>query len=152
MRNQIFTALTFLAISAMPACKDSSADGDKSGGGEASHSHEGSHGGELVELGSAAHIEFVRNEETGEATLYITGSDGKTPFPIAGTPELKLATDSGQKAIKTTASNSADGKASEFTAKDDALKSHEVSGRISITVDGKLHNPEIAEDHGHDHK
>lgn len=151
MRIQVFTLVTFLAISTMSACKDSSSSGDKSSGAESSHSHEGAHGGELVELGAAAHLEFVRKEETGEVSLYITGADGKTPLLIADAPEIKLATDSGQKSIKTVPASGAGGKASEFTAKDDSLKAHEVSGRISVTVDGKLYNPEIVEDHGHDH-
>jgi hypothetical protein len=154
MRNQIPIVLTFLAVSTLLACGNdaSSSDKGKNPAGDATaHSHEGAHGGGLVELGTAAHLEFVRKEATGEVTLYVTGPDGKSPLAIVDAPEIKLATAAGQKVLTTTPSNPVDGKASEFTAKDDALKAHQIGGRVSITVGGKLFNPQIVADHDHDH-
>lgn len=150
MNNHLSPILAFLAISMLPACThDTSPGAGGPGDGAKAHADEGAHGGELVELGTAAHLEFVRKEATGEVTLYITGPDGKAPLAIADAPEIKLATDAGPKVITTTAAKGADGKASEFTAKDDALKAHEVAGRVSVKVGGKLFNPEIHEVHEH---
>ncbi len=48
------------------------------------HSHgEGPHGGTLSDWGGGAyHVEFTVDHDKKEATVYLVGSDGKSPAPI----------------------------------------------------------------------
>jgi hypothetical protein len=51
---------------------------------EAAHSHgSGPHGGTLSDWGGGAyHVEFTVNHDKKEATVYILGSDAKSPSPV----------------------------------------------------------------------
>lgn len=116
------------------------------------HAHEGSHGGELIALdGEKAHIEFVHHAVEGKADLYITGPDGKTALPLEKAPELKLMTDEGPKVVKCEPADGSDGKASRFTASDEALKKDPLKGRIALEIDGTPYSPQLPEEHHHSH-
>ena len=126
---------------------DHAAHGDS---GHSEHSDEGSHGGHLVELGSAAHLEFVHDSEAGTVTIFLTGPDGKTPLVIPKAPILKLQTAQGQK-ILPTSPTSGSGAASSFSLSDAALKSEELSGRLATEIEGKTYNSLLKDLHDHDH-
>lgn len=136
-------ATTFLAL-LLPACGNDAA-GSAGDHPDEGPSHEGTHGGTIVDLsGGAGHLEVVHDEEAGTVTLYVLGAeDTTTPMPIAGTPELRLMTEDGQKIVKTEPRDPTDGKAAVFRAEDPALKVHELKGRIALAIEGVEHNPDI---------
>ncbi len=130
------------------------------GAGEEGHGHseEPQHGGALLEVGAhVAHLEFVHDPKEGSATVYISGADVKTPLAIADAPKINLQSDAGPKSLQTVAVDAKDGKASQFSVTDEALKSDPLKGVIVITIDGKAYRPDIKEGHdhagheGHDH-
>ncbi|MCA8961485.1 MAG: hypothetical protein KDC38_13265 [Planctomycetes bacterium] len=125
---------------------------DKSDSHDHEHEHahpDPQHGGTLLEVGhEVAHVELVHDVAAGKVLLYVTGSDGKKALSI-DPPTIKLTTDSGPQVIATTAVGGAGGKASEFEAMHDALKSDPLEGRLSLSIDGKAYNPELEHDHDH---
>ena len=126
--------------------------GQESGQDSGGHAEEGSFGGTISVVGEhAAHIELVHDDGAGKVTLYITGPEGQTPLLIEEAPKLNLSTNDGNKQVPTMAVNGTEKGASQFEAKDEALKEHFIEGRIAIIIDGKSYAVEIMVEHDHEH-
>jgi hypothetical protein len=94
------------------------------------HSHgSGPHGGALTDWGGGAyHVEFAPDHGTKEATVYILGSDEKSPAPIK--------TDKVHVVIKPL-DGEKDGKSSRFVGKHDTIGIvREFAGTVSGVVEG----------------
>lgn len=140
------TTLALLVTTLLTACSAEESNQTEPPAHTGGHAH-GPHGGHVLEVGDhVAHLEVLHDEEAGKLTLYVLGSDVKTPLPVAKPPQLKLTTASGPKVLDTQAS---DESGSVFTVTDAALKGHEPEGRIAIEVNGKTYNPDLEHDHGH---
>ncbi len=149
--NLIPRVLLILSAAAFAACSSENGDGSDATDENHGHAHEGSHGGALIEIGDeVAHVELVHDASTGKVTLYLTGSDTKTPLQIADAPELKLMTADGPKVVATLPAGTDSKGASQFSATDPLLKTDPLKGRISLRIDGKPYSPEIEE--ANDHK
>jgi hypothetical protein len=134
-------------------CGEDSDQGDRdceATGGHAAHPDEGPHGGLLLELGSAAHMEFVHEVKTRTVTVYLTGGDARSPLPISKQPQLKLVTAQGPLVLSMRSVGGASGKSAQFALTHAALGSEALEGRISIEVNGKLYNPDLEEVHHHE--
>ena len=145
------TMLSWLLLIA--GCGENSDQGDRASeatGGHAAHPDEGPHGGLLLELGSAAHMEFVHDVKTKTVTVYLTGGDAMSPLPIAKPPQLKLATAQGPMVLSMQPVGGASGKSAQFALTHAALGSDELEGRISIEINGKVYNPDLGKVHHHE--
>ena len=148
MRPLLLTAaLAALVLSSACGDRESPPKSDK----EPATSHEGPHGGHLLPLGSVGQLEVEQDEAAKTMTIWILGKDGKTPMPIAKAPELKLSTADGPKVLKSEAVDLArareDGKSSVYRVTGEELKEHDLDGRISVEVDGKVYNPTLVHKH-----
>ncbi len=114
--------------------------------------HKAPHGGVLLEVGEeVAHLELVRNAKEGTATIYVLDGKAEKAVAIKDAPKLNLMTADGAKQIATKAVEpDKEGLASQFEAKDDALKADPLKGRIAITIGEKKYNVEIKEADGHE--
>ena len=116
------------------------------------HAHdEGVHEGAMLVVGSEeAHIELVHDGEAGEIILYITGPDGRTPLLLTDPPKVNLMAEGGNRQIETAAVNAGEGGASQFEARDEALKTEPLKGRIALAMNGKFYSVDIKDEHDHD--
>ena len=123
---------------------------------ESEHSHtEGPHGGPLAEWGAEDyHAEFTVDHSAREATVYILGSDAKTPAPIrADKILLSINKPSFQIELAATPQDSdPKGKSSRFVGKHAHFgKDRLFAGTISGEVDGKPYAGDFKEErHNHD--
>lgn len=152
--NKLFTFIVVLSAIII-GCNENTAP-DKNGTTENKEHHhdKGEHGGDIIDSGSALHIEFVQDKEHGKVSLFILGGDGKTPQEITKAPVLNLKTAEGAKQITTKMVK--DNKA-HYEVVDDILKDN-LHGRIAVEYSGKKYNLDIHvdhddddDDHGHDH-
>ena len=120
---------------------------DQGEDGHAVHSHEGPNGGHIFELGSSGHLEFVHDATGGRVTIHFTGPDLKKPITPDQPPELKLSTDSGPLVL--TLEGNAGARSSQFSVTNNALKTEELMGRISVKLAGAVFNPDLEEDDDH---
>ena len=149
----IKTVITILATTLFAAC---SGDDHDHGHADSNHTEphatgeghaHGPHGGHVLEVGDhVAHLEVVHDEAAGKITLYVLGTDGKSPLAIEKAPQLKLLTDDGPKVLD---AKSQDGSGSVYAVTDTALQGHEPKGRVTIEVNGKVFNPALEHDHDH---
>lgn len=126
--------------------------------------HKAPHGGVLLEVGEeVAHLEIVHGPKEGMVTIYVLDGKAEKAVAIKDAPKLNLMTADGAKQLAMKAVEAdKEGMASQFEAKDDALKADPLKGRIAITIGEKKYNVEIKEaggheghdhdDHDHDHK
>lgn len=126
--------------------------------------HKAPHGGVLLEVGEeVAHLELVHDPKEGTATIYLLDGKAEKAVAIKDAPKLNLMTADGAKQVVTKAVEpDKEGLASQFVAKDDALKADPLKGRIAITIGDKKYNVDIKEpdeheghdhdEHDHDHK
>lgn len=154
----IKTAITILATTLFVACSGDAHDHDHGDSGHTDSNHaephadgegdaHGPHGGHVLEVGDhVAHLEVLHDEGAGKITLYVLGTDGKSPLAIEKAPQLKLLTADGPKALDTKAQ---DDSGSVFAVTDTALKGQEPQGRVTIVVNGKVYNPGLEHDHDH---
>jgi hypothetical protein len=123
--------------------------------GEGSHGHgAGPHDGTLADWGGGKyHVEFTVDHDKKEATVYVLGSDEKTPDPITAESLLltikdpQLQTD----LMPVPLDGESDGKSSRFVGTHDGLATvMEYEGTISAEVDGTPYAGNFKEEaHGH---
>jgi hypothetical protein len=102
----------------------------------------------LIEVGNGiAHVEFVHDAKAGTVTLYVAGKDPKTPMKLTHAPDLKLTTAKGQEVVNTKPVGGAADGASQFQVTHALLKTDPLEGRITIKIEGKIYNPDIAHEH-----
>jgi hypothetical protein len=125
--------------------------------GEGGHSHGvGPHGGTVADWGGGTyHVEFTVDHDKKEATVYVLGSDEKTPEPIQAESVLltiqapELQTD----LFPVPLDGEPEGKSSRFVGTHDGLATvMEYEGIISAEVDGTPYAGNFKEEaHGHHH-
>lgn len=122
------------------------------------HSHgSGPHGGALTDWGGGAyHVEFAPDHDTKEATVYIIGSDEKSPAPIK-TDKVHVVINEPMTEFDLLAKpldGETDGKSSRFVAKHDTIGIvREFAGTISGVVEGTPYTGDFKEEpHDEVHK
>lgn len=124
------------------------------------HSHgAGPHGGTVADWGGGKfHVEFLVDHAKQEATVYVLGSDEKTPTPIKTTEgKLVLTITQPPFQVDLTAQpleGEADGNSSRFVGKHEKLgNTQEFAGTIVGEVDGTPYAGDFKEEpHGHEQK
>lgn len=164
------TAMTFVAGCQDTASKEAGATSDTAsaaadhghehGEGEGQHTHGHSHGagphdGTLADWGGGKyHVEFTVDHETQQATVYVLGSDEKSPAPIKtdkisltiGDPELQADL------LPVPLEGETDGVSSRFAGKHEKLGIvQEYAGTISAEIEGTPYTGDFKEE-AHDHK
>ena len=132
--------------------------------GEGGHGHAaGPHGGTIADWGGGKfHVEFTVDHDKKEATVYVLGSDEKSPTPVKttdGTILLTINEPSFQVTLQAAPlDGEADGMASRFTGSHESLGIvQEFAGSMSAEVDGTPYAGDFAEEahgdhaHGHSH-
>lgn len=163
---------TLLSISAslsiLLGCGQSSAPvplpapGAPTAGGAAGHGHDhvhgaGPHGGTITDWGGGAyHVEFTVDHDKKEATVYIFGSDEKTPAPIKA-QSIQLTINDPMTEMELAASpleGEPEDSSSRFVGTHDTIGIvKEFAGTISGQVDGTPYTGDFKEEpHGADHK
>lgn len=135
--------------------------GHEHGEGEGEHAHDhgaGPHGGTVADWGGGKyHVEFTVDHEKQEATVYVLGSDEKTPAPIKtdkislmiGNPELQADL------LPVPLEGETDGVSSRFVGKHEKLGIvQEYAGSISAEIEGTPYTGDFKEEahDAHDRK
>ncbi|MBL8820452.1 MAG: hypothetical protein JNL58_30795 [Planctomyces sp.] len=135
--------------------------GHEHGEGEGVHSHShgaGPHDGTLTDWGGGKyHVEFTVDHDKQEATVYVLGSDEKSPAPIKtdkisltiGDPELQADL------LPVPLDGETDGRSSRFVGKHEKLGTvQEYAGTISAEIEGTPYTGDFKEEahDAHDHK
>ncbi len=128
--------------------------------GDGAHSHgAGPHKGTLADWGGGKfHVEFTVDHDKQETTVYVLGSDEKTPVPIKATDGKLLLTITKPSfqvdLMAQPLEGEADGNASRFVGKHEKLGVvKEFAGTITGEVDGTPYAGDFKEEpHGHEHK
>jgi hypothetical protein len=152
----LFAALT-LTVGCASQKKDKGKGDPKAAKEEHHHEHgEGPHGGAVADWGGGKfHVEFTVDHAKKEATVYILGSDEKTPVPIkAKDGQLSLNIkglknkDEYKVVLKAEPQKGdPEGKASRFVGKDEKLGvEQEFAGTISGEVDGTPYTGDFKEE------
>ncbi|MDZ4820942.1 MAG: hypothetical protein SGJ20_18400 [Planctomycetota bacterium] len=122
------------------------------------HAHgAGPHGGTVTDWGGGAyHVEFTVDHDKKEATVYIVGSDEKSPSPIKA-DSVQLVIDDPQTEIKLVAKpleGEAEGTSSRFVGTHDTIGIvKEFAGTVSGEVEGTPYTGDFKEEpHDADHK
>ena len=151
---------TVLALSVGCGTKDNAKDG-KAGkeakNGKDDHGHgAGPHGGAVADWGGGKfHVEFTVDHDKKQATVYVLGSDEKTPAPIKAKDGQLLLNIEGLKdkdkyqvTLKAAPQKGdPEGKASAFVGTHDKLGTvQEFAGTISGEVDGTPYAGEFKEE------
>ena len=134
------------------------------GHGEGQHDHgaeghgghaAGPHDGTVADWGGGKyHVEFTVNHDQQQATVYILGSDEKTPVPIdAESIELSIKDPVMQVTLDAAPQESdPEGKASRFVGTDEKLGVvQEYAGTMSGVVDGTPYSGDFKEEPHGDH-
>lgn len=137
-----------------PAPKSQSkAEGDEHG-----HSHgDAPHGGTMTDWGGGAyHVEFTVDHDKKEATVYIIGSDAKSPAPIKA-DKIQLVINDPMTEMELVAKpleGEAEGTSSRFVGTHETISIvKEFSGTITGEVEGTPYSGDFKEEpHGADHK
>lgn len=132
--------------------------GHEHGEGEGEHAHghgAGPHDGTLADWGGGKfHVEFTVDHEKQEATVYVLGSDEKSPAPIKtdkislaiGDPELQADL------LPVPLEGETDGLSSRFVGKHEKLGIvQEYAGTMSAEIEGTPYTGDFKEE-AHDHK
>ena len=141
------------------AADEGHAHGD--GEGEHSHAHShgaGPHGGTLADWGGGKyHVEFTVDHEKQEATVYVLGSDEKSPTPIRADRislminEPEMQTD----LLPQPLDGETDGVSSRFVGTHETLKTaQDYSGTLTAEIEGTPYTGDFREQahEGQDHK
>jgi hypothetical protein len=132
------------------------ADGDDRDHSVAGHGHgAGPHDGTIVDWGGGKfHVEFTVDHDKQEATVYIFGSDEKSPIPIdAESIDLSITDPMMQVELKAVPQESDPaGKASRFVGNHKNLGVvQEYAGTVTGVIDGTPYSGDFAEEaHGHE--
>ena len=124
------------------------------------HHHEkGPHKGDLVELGDEEyHAEVVHDEKEATVTVYLLGSDAKTPV-ATDAKELVINTKVKGKGVQTKLKPSPQkgdkpGASSRFSLKSkeliELLEDPSSNPALRIAINGKTYNGKIEHDHEHE--
>lgn len=131
---------------------------DKPKADEHAHSHgAGPHGGTLTDWGGGAyHVEFTVDHDKKEATVYLLGSDEKTPAPIKAS-SIKLVINDPMSEIELTAKPieaEAEGTSSRFVGTHETIGMvKEFAGTISGEIEGTPYTGDFKEEpHDAEHK
>jgi hypothetical protein len=161
-------AMTFIAGCQEPMAPESAASSNAAsataehghehadGEGEHAHSHgAGPHDGTLADWGGGKyHVEFTVDHEKQEATVYVLGTDEKSPNPIKadkislmiGDPELQADL------LPVPLEGETDGLSSRFVGKHEKLGIvQEYAGSMSAEIEGTPYTGDFKEE-AHDHK
>jgi hypothetical protein len=118
----------------------------------------GPHEGTVADWGGGKyHVEFTVDHDKQQATVYVFGSDEKTPVPIDA-PSIELSIGSPEIQVTLNASpqeNDPAGKASRFIGTHEKLGVvQEYAGTLTGVVDGTPYSGDFKEEAhaGHDHK
>jgi hypothetical protein len=121
------------------------------------HSHDaGPNGGALTDWGGGAyHVEFTVDHDAKEATVYLIGSDAKSPAPIKA-DKIQLVIDDPMTEMELVAKpldGEAEGMSSRFVGTHETIGIvKEFSGTISGEIDGTPYTGDFKEEpHGADH-
>lgn len=131
--------------------------GDSHDHSEEGHGHApGPHDGTLVDWGGGAyHVEFTVDHAKQQATVYILGSDEKTPEPIVAEAVLLTIKDPKLQIELSPQPQEGDpeGKSSRFVGTHEGLATvKEYEGTLSAAVDGTPYAGNFTEEaHGHEH-
>ncbi len=146
--------------SAVPsgAASDATEHGHEHGEGEHKHAHShgaGPHDGTLADWGGGKyHVEFTVDHDKQEATVYILGSDEKSPAPVK-TDRISLTIDDPElqtDLLPVPLEGETDGLSSRFTGRHEKLGIvREFSGAISAEIEGTPYTGDFKEE-AHDHK
>ena len=160
--------LTFAACSTLvygfSGCDQKAKPAPEAAAESTDHGHDhpahgaGPHGGTLSDWGGGAyHVEFTVDHDKHQATVYIVGSDEKSPAPIK-TEVVHLTILEPMTELDLTAkplAEETDGTSSRFVGTHKNLgKAQEFSGTISGEIEGTPYIgdfKEEAEAHGHEH-
>ena len=121
------------------------------------HDHTAPHGGTLTDWGGGKyHVEFTVDHDKKEATVYIIGSDAKSPQPIKAS-SVHLVINDPMTEIDLVAKpleGEAEGTSSRFVGTHETIGIvKEFAGTISGQVDGTPYTGDFREEpHGHDKK
>ena len=142
-----------------PPSASTTDDHNHDGHHEDGHAHEpGPHGGILADWGGGKyHVEFTVDHEKQAATVYVLGSDEKTPAPVKTTDGTLLLTinDPSFQVTLTAAplEGEADGKSSRYVGTHENLGAERVfAGSMSAEVDGTPYAGDFAEESHADHE
>ena len=117
----------------------------------ADHEHgAGPHGGTIIDWGGGAyHVEFTVDHEKKEATVYILGSDEKSPAPVKGA-KLQLTINDPMTELELVANpleGEAEGMSSRFVGTHDTLGiEREFAGTITGEVEGTPYSGDFKEE------
>ncbi len=141
-----------------PAATAAAEHGHEHGEGEGEHAHghgAGPHDGTLADWGGGKyHVEFTVNHDKQAATVYVLGSDEKSPSPIKiekillsiGSPELQADL------LPVPLEGETDGLSSRFVGKHEKLGIvQEYAGTMTAEIEGTPYTGEFKEA-AHDHK
>ena len=147
------------AKSVAPAAEKDDHDHGPGGHSHAGHGA-GPHDGTLADWGGGKyHVEFTVDHDKKEATIYVLGSDEKSPSPVKTTDgKLLLSITEPAFQVELTASpleGEADGTASRYVGQHESLGIvREFAGTISAEIEGTPYAADFKEEpHGaHEHK
>ncbi len=164
-------AMTFIVGCQEPAAPETAASSNTAsataehghehaeGEGEHAHGHgAGPHDGTLADWGGGKyHVEFTVSHDKQEATVYVLGSDEKSPAPIKtdkislmiGDPELQIDL------LPVPLEGETDGLSSRFVGKHEKLGIvQEYAGSMSAEIEGTPYTGDFKEEahDAHDHK
>lgn len=132
------------------------ADGDSGDHSVEGHAHGvGPHGGTIADWGGGAyHVEFTVDHDTQTATVYVLGSDEKSPSPIdADSIELSI-TDPEMQVVLQAEPQEGDpeGKASRFVGTNEKLGVvQEYAGTVTGVAEGTPYSGDFREESHADH-
>ena len=144
-----------------PSATAAAEHGHEHGEGEGKHGHghgAGPHDGTLADWGGGKyHVEFTVSHDKQEATVYVLGSDEKSPAPIKtekillsiGDPELQADL------LPVPLEGETDGLSSRFVGKHEKLGIvQEYAGTMTAEIEGTPYTGEFKEEahDAHDHK
>ena len=157
-------AMTFIVGGQEPAAPEAAAPSNTASAA-AEHGHEHAHGhgagphdGTLADWGGGKyHVEFTVDHEKQEATVYVLGTDEKSPAPIKtdkislmiGDPELQADL------LPVPLEGETDGLSSRFVGKHEKLGIvQEYAGSMSAEIEGTPYTGDFKEEahDAHDHK
>ena len=115
------------------------------------HAHgAGPHDGTIADWGGGKfHVEFTVDHDKQEATVYILGTDEKTPTPISAESVLLTIKNPAMQIDLTPAplDGDSDGKASRFTGTDASLATvREFEGTLSAVIEGTPYSGNFKEE------
>lgn len=158
--KRLFSIFGAMALSAVLGCSQQPTPTPPASSGPAADAHPahgaGPHGGAVTDWGGGAyHVEFTVDHDKKEATVYIVGSDEKTPAPIKA-DKIHLTISEPLTELDLTAmplEGEAAGTSSRFVGTHDTIGIvREFAGTISGEIEGTPYTGDFKEEPHADHK